>query len=344
MEILVKNKKVETIPCIWCGDKAIFKTTQLGYQEPDVFKIFYCHSCNTSFSIPRVNSDIVYELIYRNIENIRGYRRYLSYQKEILNVLKPIKYLANLEPSYWGPIFALQKVLKIDKKSRILEVGSGLGYFTYALNKAGYQIQGLDVSQAAVNDANEKFGNLYICDDIFQFALKNSDCYDVVIMTEVVEHLNDPKSFIISTKQLLKKDGVCIFTTPNKSFYPNDVAWFSDAPPIHCWWFSEKSFEYLANQNNMEIKFIDFKKYYYKYPELFRIKDLNNLGCSVFDKSGNLITNDKSQSTNRKVPKWIKDVKFYKLVRDLILQIKYPGMYIKGDSRSNVLCAILKMK
>ena len=69
--------KLQKKSCLWYGGNATFKTIQNGYQEPFIFKIFYCQTCNTSFSMPRVNSDGIYELIYKNTQNIRGYSRYL---------------------------------------------------------------------------------------------------------------------------------------------------------------------------------------------------------------------------------------------------------------------------
>jgi len=335
------KEELSTSPCLWCGETAISKTKQKGYKEPDLFDIFYCQSCNTSFSMPRVNSDGVYELIYQNAQNVRGYSRYLKYQNEVIKQSNPLKFIANSEPSYWGPVYALQHILMTDKKARILEVGSGLGYLTYSLKNDGYNVQGLEISKEAVNGAKEKYGDLYICDDLYNFAEKNIESYDVVIMTEVIEHLSDPKEFIQSIKKLLIQQGVCIFTTPNKSFYPKDVAWYSDAPPVHCWWFSEDSIKYIADLYKMELKFIDFAKYYKKFPQLYKIKDIESEGQSVFDCHGNLIVHDIDKKIKLRTPKWIKRIRIYNLLKDFLIQKINVNIYKKGDMQSNVICAIL---
>jgi len=335
------NKLLITTSCLWCGDKAVFKTMQKGYQEPYLFEIFYCQSCNTSFSIPRTNDDHIYNLIYKNIQNVRGYSRYLKYQNEIIKQSNPLNYLANSEPSYWGTIHAIQNILKVEKTARILEVGSGLGYFTYSLKMAGYNVQGLEISKEAVNVATKRFGDYYICDDLLHFAEINKNSYDIVIMTEVIEHISDPKEFIISSKNLLKNNGVCIFTTPNKSFYPKEVAWFSDAPPIHCWWFSEESIKYVANLYNMELKLVDFKLYYRKFPELFKVKNIENEGQSVFDMNGGLIEDQTPPKTKFKIPKWIKNNKQWIILKNCLIQILYVNIYKKGNKQSNIICAIL---
>jgi len=335
------NKLFKTTSCLWCGEKAVFKIMQKGYQEPDLFEIFYCQSCNTSFSMPRINEDLIYNLIYKNIKNVRGYSRYLKYQNEIIKQSNPLIYLANSEPSYWGPIQAIQNILKVEKSARILEVGSGLGYFTYSLKMAGYNVQGLEISMEAVNEATKRFGDYYICDDLLHFAEINKNCYDIVIMTEVIEHISDPKDFILSSKQLLKKKGVCVFTTPNKSFYPKEVSWFSDAPPIHCWWFSEESIKYVANLYDMELKLVDFKKYYMKFPELYKVKNIENEGQSVFDRNGSIILDQTPTKTKFRIPNWIKSNKQWKILKNLLIRIRYLNIYKKGNIQSNIICAIL---
>jgi len=331
---------LQTNICQWCGEKAVFKTIQKGYQEPEKFKIFHCSSCNTSFSMPRVNSDGIYELIYKNTKNVRGYCRYFQYKSEVLKQSNPLMYLANSEPSYWGPVYALKSILKTNKTARILEVGSGLGYYTYSFKKAGYNIQGLEISHEAVKEATKLYGDFFICDDLYNYADKNRECYDVIIMTEVIEHLSDPKGFINSVKLLLKRQGNCIITTPNKSFYPKETAWFSDAPPVHCWWFSEESIEYIANLYNMELNFVDYSKFYKKHPQIYQIKNIESEGQHVFDQYGNLIKPEIS-IRKFKIHKWIKRNKQYMLIRNSIIQLKYPNVYKKGNKESNIICAIL---
>ena len=326
--------------CLLCGGKAEFKKKQKGYQEPEIFNIYCCDSCNTAFSLPRVSSNNVYELIYKNAQRVKGYSKYQHYQEQVSKEKNPLNYLTDAEPSYWSTVHAIQNILRVGKNARILEIGSGLGYFTYSLKKAGYNIQGLDISQEAVNNANMKFGNYYICGDLFDFAKQNIECYDLVIMTEVIEHLNNPKEFIISINKLLKSNGAYIFTTPNKSFFPNAISWYTDTPPVHCWWFSEKSVEYIADLLNMKLIFVDFNIYYKNHPFINKIVNLDNDGEFVFDITGNVIER-KITTNNFEMPKWLKKSKAYCYLRNLLFLSLYPNTYKTGGVQSNVLCAIL---
>jgi len=332
---------LNTTVCLLCGETAKQSTIQKGYMEPDIFKIYHCEFCNTSFSMPRVSGSKVYELIYKNTEKIRGYCRYAQYQNKVLDFPNPIDFLSNSDPSYWGSIHALKSVLNIDRNARVLEVGSGLGYFTYSLKRAGYNIKGLDISKEAVEAAINKYGDFYICDDLIQYAQKNSEAYDVVIMTEVIEHLNEPKVFIEAIKQLIKPKGACILTTPNKSFYSQDVLWVTDAPPVHCWWFSEESIKFISKLFDMELKSVNFGSFYKKHSELYRITNLNNEGSSVFDNNGNVIYDEQNNMHKFRTPKWLKNINTYIKLRNYILKKKYPGRYMKGGLRSTSICAIL---
>lgn len=337
------NNSIETTLCLWCGENnAKFKTLQKGYQEPQMFKIFCCESCNTAFSLPRVNSNEVYELIYKNASEVQGYSRYQHYQDRVLIEKNPLNYLINNEPAYWSTTQAIKKILLLNKKARILEVGSGLGYFTYSLKKDGYNIQGLDISQNAVNEASAKFGDFYICDDLHRFAESNLESFDLVIMTEVIEHFNEPKEFVKSINKLLKKNGSFVFTTPNKSFYPNAVSWYTETPPVHCWWFSEKSIEQLASDLSMRLNFIDFSDYYNKHPFISKIVNLDNQGHFIFNTKGELIKKQSPQSTGFEMPRWLKKLRVYNKLRNYLFTTLFSEKYKIGGVQSNIICAILQ--
>jgi len=344
MQDSVKEKKKDKAwcACLLCGNKATYKVIQKSYQAPDLFSIYHCQNCNTAFSMPRVSADAIYELIYKNIDKVRSYDRYYNYQHGVLKSMSPLKYLANAEPSYWGPINAILNILKLDHTAKILEVGSGLGYFTYALRKEGYNAYGLDISKESTHIAKINYGNYYLCEDLFKYAETHSESYDVLIMTEVIEHINEPKSFIQASKCMIKKGGSIIITTPNKSFYSKNVAWFSDAPPVHCWWFSEDSMKYIAKLYDMKIHFIDFKDFYRNYLQIFKVKNIDSDGCFVFDKEGNVIKTDIIQNDKYFfIPQYVRRNKIFKVIKNVIIKSILPQRYKFGGTQTYVMCVIL---
>ncbi len=335
--------------CLLCGKSAELKTTeQIGYQEPDKFKIYHCAYCNTSFSIPRIkNTDKIYDLIYNSAgKNVSAYDRYFNYSNEVLKKEKPLLWLIDQEPAYWGAYRAISKILKDSKDAKILEVGSGLGYFTYSLYQSGYNITGLDISQEAVEKANNKYGNYYICADVTTY--KPDVEYDLIILTEVIEHLNEPMGFLQSLLSLLKGDGHIVLTTPNKSFFPEDSIWVSDLPPVHCWWFGEESFVEIAGQLNCKLNFIDYSPYYKTHrKELFDAKLSKVLvSKAIFDVNGNLLEQDTSDEISYGVlPLWLKKNKLYRYIsREFYPVIFKKRFVVSNKQRTSCLCAVLGKK
>ncbi|GHT43663.1 hypothetical protein AGMMS49965_17900 [Bacteroidia bacterium] len=295
--------------------------------------------------MPRVDTTAIYQLIYENKDKVRAYDRYWKYAENVKYQKSPIDYLADAEPAYTTLISSLTDVIKPPKDADILEVGSGLGYMTYALRKAGYiNAIGVDIAPDAVEKAINEFGKFYICADVYKWEDESAKQYDVILMTEVIEHIEQPEELIKKLVSLLKVGGTLIMTTPNKSFFPDSVIWNTDNPPVHCWWFSEDSFRYLAQKLNVKVSFFDFTKYFKKHPQ--ESVNLKNLLSStfVFDKENKLIEVPKSDYKITKhsiFPQWVKKWSFYKRMAPLIYP-KLSKSFITSNKRTQTLCVLLK--
>ena len=261
----------EEIKCIICDHSATVVIEKLGgYQEGQEFKIYYCTSCNTSFAWPHVVDDKIYDCIYSQINVIPGYNRYASYANDVSLKENGLDYLAGKEANY----FSVKEILSqtTNKKNKILEVGSGLGYLTYAISQQGYDITGLDISFDAVKESQRKFGNHYVCQDVYQYAIDNPGKFDIVILTEVIEHVPDPKEFCKVLISLLSTGGKLIITTPNKSAYSPKEYWETELPPVHLTWFSEDSFKAIAENMGLTLSFFDFTGFNKKQFDISRFK------------------------------------------------------------------------
>lgn len=342
----MKNEPI--VQCLLCGGSAELKHEKYqGYQKPNTFCIYNCSECNTSFSLPQTDSKDIYELIYKYGPKVRWYDIYWRHSEMVKKSKDPLQYLAESEASYWGVQRSLKKILKNGEKfPKILEIGCGLGYLTYALNKSGYDTIGLDISKEAVTNATKNYGNLFICADLFEYSNLHTNEYDIVIFTEVIEHLNDINGFMMSLIKLLKSKGNLILTTPNKSFYPADVLWATDLPPVHYWWLSEDSIFYIANKLNLTSSFVDFKRFYNRHPMGFDIRKIEiPITPPVFAKDGTLIGKStlvfKSESYFKKhLKEFILPI--YAKIRVLLLR-RNPNYVIPGK-RGPTICAIIENK
>lgn len=140
----------------------------------------------------------------------------------------------------------LKKIIKIIPKKeglKILDAGCGEGQLLLKLSKVRErkrELYGADITPVAVESAKEKVGGV-------NFSLQNlknlnyeDGFFNVVICTEVIEHITDYHEAIKELKRVLKRGGLLIITFPNeplaiffraiffrKSMIEDHINWFS---------------------------------------------------------------------------------------------------------------------
>lgn len=114
----------------------------------------------------------------------------------------------------------LLKVIKRNPKPcRILDVGCGSGLLLKCLSDDGYtNLNGIDISTPAINFTNQLLGR-----DVAHWADASNlpfpdEAFDIVVASEVIEHMNDLEGTLSEWKRVLTKDGKLIITTPKAGF------------------------------------------------------------------------------------------------------------------------------
>lgn len=108
---------------------------------------------------------------------------------------------------------------------RILDLGCGNGALCGALSEAGFDVTGCDPSEDGVELARRtyprcQFSLLGVYDDP---ATLGGACFNVVVSTEVVEHLFLPRALPRFAAQVLQPRGHLILSTPYHGYIKNFV-------------------------------------------------------------------------------------------------------------------------
>lgn len=109
----------------------------------------------------------------------------------------------------------LNQVNLLNKYGKILDIGCAEGYFGKILLKNGYYYVGLDISLTNIKNSIQIFKNttkpnFILCDA--QFLPFRNKVFDVIICSEVIEHLYRPQKMLKECNRILKS--FIIISTP----------------------------------------------------------------------------------------------------------------------------------
>jgi len=105
---------------------------------------------------------------------------------------------------------------------KILDVGCADGSFAKFLKQQGYDVYGIDISSKAINQAVKSGIKASQC-DVEQGINFLDNFFDIVIASEVIEHLYDTDYFLQQLKRITKDDGYLLLSTPNLASLKNRI-------------------------------------------------------------------------------------------------------------------------
>lgn len=95
----------------------------------------------------------------------------------------------------------------------LLDVGSGLGVFPYAMKKAGWDCTAIETDRRAVRNVREVAGVKVVQGDFM--SVKGLEHYHVVTFNKVLEHVKDPVAMLEKSRQNLVKGGFVYVEVPD---------------------------------------------------------------------------------------------------------------------------------
>ncbi|MEJ2722784.1 MAG: class I SAM-dependent methyltransferase, partial [bacterium] len=100
------------------------------------------------------------------------------------------------------------------RKGRLLDVGCGDGMLLEVAAKSGWEVEGIDVSSAAVRYVKEKKGPA-VHQGVVEDVAIESGSIDVIVLNHVLEHVQDPRATLMRLRTILAGDGVVRIEVPN---------------------------------------------------------------------------------------------------------------------------------
>lgn len=114
----------------------------------------------------------------------------------------------------------VSREIGLGTKSKILDIGCGDGSFI-AKFRGRCKVFGIDISAKAVKLAEKAGVNAYRSDISSERLPFEDECFDLVYMGDVIEHLINPDFAITETARVMKPSGFLILSTPNLASWLN---------------------------------------------------------------------------------------------------------------------------
>jgi 2-polyprenyl-3-methyl-5-hydroxy-6-metoxy-1,4-benzoquinol methylase len=158
------------------------------------------------------------------------------------------------------------RLLKQLGARKVLDLGCGNGALCGLLHQMHYDVAGVEYDSAGVQLASEKyqdvdFFNLGVQDDPVEVVMKRG-LHDIVISTEVIEHLFSPHLLPQFAAKVLEPGGKLIITTPYHGYLKNLVLSISNHWDVHhtaLWhgghikFWSRETLSKLLRDNGFEV-------------------------------------------------------------------------------------------
>lgn len=186
-------------------------------------------------------------------------------------VKKLIRYNINT-PDYWDQIWEREGedtwrdfknkyqyiISLVPDDVSVLDIGCGVGLLLRKLKEArpGIRATGADISAKAVEYVKRQGFDGVVGG--FPSLPLPGDAFDVILATEVLEHLSKPEEAVREVLRLLKPDGRVIFTVPDDCLGP-------DVEVQHLWQFTHQTFGALLSPHFEKISLTSIPDFNYNF-------------------------------------------------------------------------------
>lgn len=248
MQTIQKLTPLSTIhheTCPLCASAAIEKERSVKDHSitKEVFDLYRCNACDFLFTQDPPAPE----------EASRYYKgeEYISHSDSQEGLVNKLYHKARdfmLGQKY-------QLVKRASKGKRMLDYGTGTGYFTDFMQRKGYAVEGLEIDPEARAYGSQKFG-ITVHPPEALFKTLKADSYDVITLWHVLEHLYDPKNYLDRFHELLGEAGKLIIAVPNhvsQDARAYGADWAAYDVPRHLWHFSPATMRLMVGESGFRV-------------------------------------------------------------------------------------------
>lgn len=207
------------------------------YITGEIFQVRQCRNCTVTFTSPLSPDPSPYYPV-----------KYRQYQPVILAILE---LFYKFRAQKWSGMF--------EKPGLAFEMGCGSGIMLNALRERGWKVFGSERTVGAAEFASRNLLLPVFVGEIESLILTPS--VDLIILFQVLEHLNEPLKILKQLNQILRPGGRLVIAVPNFDSWQSrfgGVKWFHLDVPRHHFHFSLPALEFCLKRSGFEVENVGY--------------------------------------------------------------------------------------
>lgn len=208
----------------------------------EAFQIVECENCKLLLTSPRPEESQLgryyqSDKYISHSDTSKGLTNKLYKQVRTFTIDQKLRFIKSLSP-----------------EGKLLDIGSGAGYFLEACQKSGFNCTGIEPDTTTRERSILQFN--ISCYPEAELDKLEENSFDIITLWHVLEHVPNLIHRIHRIHQLLKPDAYALIALPNHhsldaQFYK--AYWAGYDVPRHLWHFSPKNIQQLALLHGFEV-------------------------------------------------------------------------------------------
>lgn len=234
--------------CISCGHSSPVYYFTKRNEQGDFF-VLRCPLCGCGFIWPRPKGKEIVKYYESETYSKNTYKQAL---------LRDLRYHPN---SITDSKRIVHRCFKLAKGSKFLDVGAGHGYYSKIAMEIGFCVSACEPNPNARKVFLQMNGfKPDACIFEEEYAKAKAGNFDVVLLSQVLEHLTDPEQVVQNIHTVLQKNGIAAIGVPHFGSALSRIQGKKDmyiSPPEHLNFFSKQGLIALFTRNNFKLEYLE---------------------------------------------------------------------------------------
>lgn len=242
--------------CPICDTSSLYEYSgrDLMFDQHTRYDYFVCPECACVFQSPMPGMDLIASFYPENYTVFDQESRTRNISKLRRALLRSTRGYGHLRVSL--PYRILAAFMALSQRSttpawdgggRLLDVGCGNGRFLTTMRSLGWDVQGVEFSEAGVRAC--QMSELLVHHGDLASARFPDGSFDLVTVRHVIEHVPDPRQFMAELTRILRPGGRLVVETPSSEALGRrwfNTYWYANDVPRHLLLFSPANLERLG--------------------------------------------------------------------------------------------------